>query len=95
METITSKNAESFIGPMMDKFFKKSGLQGNVFDTFTTRLLGLGAQRATGALGHGAVATCPDQPYLEWAYEYEMPDQSGVSRDSESAASGRRRSGSW
>lgn len=80
VETIESKNAETFIGPMMDRFFRKFGMQGNLLETFTTRVLGFGAQHATGALGHGAVATCPDQPYLEWSYEYEMPDQSGVIR---------------
>ncbi len=30
-----------------------------------------------GALGHGAVATFPDQPFLEWQYSYELIDVSG------------------
>jgi hypothetical protein len=32
-----------------------------------------GAEIASGALGHGAVATYPDIPYLEWKFEYEEP----------------------
>jgi hypothetical protein len=34
-----------------------------------------GAELASGALGHGAVATFPDQPYLEWSYVYEQPER--------------------
>lgn len=34
----------------------------------------VGAEAATGALGHGAVATFPDQPYLTWRYAYERAD---------------------
>ena len=29
---------------------------------------------ASGALGHGAVLTFPDRPYLEWDFEYELPE---------------------
>lgn len=77
IETIATKNAQALLGPMMDKFFRKFGAQGTLLDTFTTKVLGLGAQLSTGALGHGSVATCPDQPYLEWSYEYEVPDHAG------------------
>jgi hypothetical protein len=31
-------------------------------------------EAASGALGHGAVATFPDRPYLRWRFEYELPD---------------------
>lgn len=34
-----------------------------------------------GALGHGAVATCPDQPYLAWSYAHEFPDLAGPPQD--------------
>jgi hypothetical protein len=31
-------------------------------------------EAASGALGHGAVATFPDRPYLGWSFEYEHED---------------------
>lgn len=53
--------------------------------------LGLGAVAAwivsfvgetgSGALGHGPVATYPDQPYLKWSYVYEYPRAVTVERD--------------
>ena len=33
------------------------------------------AEIGSGALGHGAVATLPDQPYLEWEFSYEKGDK--------------------
>lgn len=33
------------------------------------------AEVASGALGHGAVATYPDRPYLRWSFEYELSDR--------------------
>lgn len=31
------------------------------------------AETFSGALGHGAVATYPDRPYLRWSFDYEYP----------------------
>jgi hypothetical protein len=31
-------------------------------------------ETASGALGHGAVATYPDRPYLNWSFDYEHKD---------------------
>lgn len=33
------------------------------------------------ALGHGSVATYPDQPYLVWSYEYSYPRRRRIDRD--------------
>ena len=33
------------------------------------------AEFASGALGHGAVATFPDQPYLKWSFSYESSNE--------------------
>ncbi len=33
------------------------------------------AEIGSGALGHGAVATLPDRPYLEWEFSYENRDE--------------------
>lgn len=40
----------------------------------------IGAELASGALGHGAVLTFPDRPYLEWKFDYELPEPRTVSR---------------
>ena len=68
----------------LSRFFAKFGAQ-NLLANFRTQLYSIigttGTEldpAATGALGHGAVATFPDQPYLRWSYDYEMPDQSGM-----------------
>lgn len=38
------------------------------------------AEFGSGALGHGAAATYPDQPYLVWTYKAEFPKKMQVSR---------------
>ena len=51
-------------------FFEKRGKHGgllrNVVSWFT--------EEASGALGHGSVATYPDRPWLVWSFDYERPD---------------------
>lgn len=37
-----------------------------------------GAEIISGALGHGAVLTFPDRPYLVWEFEYEYPEKQKV-----------------
>lgn len=39
------------------------------------------AETASGALGHGAVATYPDRPYLEWNFVYEKPKRNSGKRN--------------
>jgi hypothetical protein len=81
----TSIVAENFHDTQgrLDRFFAKFGLQDK-FANFRTAIQSdigsLGTEldpAAGGALGHGAVATFPDQPYLRWSYRYEMPNQAG------------------
>ena len=45
----------------------------NVFST--------GAELSTGALGHGAVGTYPDRPYLTWRFNYEYQREDSGWRD--------------
>ncbi len=45
------------------------------------RLASEGASLVTGALGHGAVGTYPDRPFLRWRFNYELSDQSSGWRD--------------
>ena len=37
----------------------------------TYELMSYIAEKGSGALGHGAVATFPDRPYLKWSFSYE------------------------
>ncbi len=41
------------------------------------------AQSLSGALGHGAVATFPDLPYLNWVYETVYPEKIPVPRNNQ------------
>jgi hypothetical protein len=69
------------IAPKVERFFGKFGVQGGLMRNFrdaVATVVGNVAEDTTGALGHGSVATFPDQPYLEWSYQYELPNlQSG------------------
>lgn len=60
-----------YLGPRVLRFFEKFGAQGGLVSNFRN-ILSLGVQFASGALGHGAVAVYPDQPYLKWTFEYEF-----------------------
>jgi hypothetical protein len=70
----------------LGSFFARFGSQGGLLEDFrgmATRVINgtvsSAAEAATdfkrmGALGHGAVATFPDQPFLRWRYSYERAD---------------------
>ena len=51
-------------------FFKQRGTHGGLL----INIKSLFAEVASGALGHGSVATLPDRPYLVWSFNYERPD---------------------
>jgi hypothetical protein len=42
-----------------------------------------GASIATGALGHGAVGTYPDRPFLKWSFEYTDPERDSGFRENQ------------
>jgi hypothetical protein len=74
--SISLMNGSPLTGKI-ELFMGKFGLQGGLMKNFrdvVTAAASATAEDTTGALGHGAVATFPDQPYLEWAYSYEKPD---------------------
>jgi len=76
-ESIQLQNGDPYASKL-EQFFGKFGMQGSLLKNFRVGLMGEGAADASGALGHGSVATCPDQPYLEWKYTYEMPNEAGT-----------------
>lgn len=43
------------------------------------------AEKATLGLGHGAVATYPDLPYLAWGFDYEFPTGLADNRDNKAS----------
>jgi hypothetical protein len=58
-------------------FFRRYGKGGGLIANVKSWL----AETFSGALGHGAVATYPDRPYLKWSFEYEYPKKLRVERD--------------
>jgi len=53
------------------EFFRRYGKGGGFIANIKSWL----AETVSGALGHGAVATYPDRPYLKWSFEYEYPEK--------------------
>ena len=53
-----------------EEFFKNNSENGFSIDN----IKGIFAETASGALGHGAVATFPDRPYLKWSFKYDEED---------------------
>lgn len=58
-------------------FFRRYGKGGG----FVVNIKSWLAETVSGALGHGAVATYPDRPYLKWSFEYEYPKKERVERN--------------
>ena len=46
-------------------------------------VLSKGASSATGALGHGAVATYPDRPFLKWRFNYSKDNKASGWRENQ------------
>lgn len=63
MRTYISDKAAAF-------FAKPNDYHGGFLDNIVSWF----GEAASGALGHGAVATFPDRPYLVWSFEYERAD---------------------
>jgi hypothetical protein len=84
-DSLKALNGDPIALPSLPAFFAKYKLQGGLLDNFRavatkelTKILSEGGGQLSGellgrgALGHGAVATFPDQPFLEWHYDYEF-----------------------
>ncbi|MCA9685255.1 MAG: hypothetical protein KC457_23940 [Myxococcales bacterium] len=67
---------EVYIRGKANKFFEDYGeesMWGNIKSWFGEQL--------SGALGHAAVATYPDRPYLDWSFTYEWPEAISARHD--------------
>jgi hypothetical protein len=73
--SIVLKNASSptatYLDKKLDSFFRKFGFQGSLWTNIRRAIMSDGAEILSCALGHGAVATLPDIPYLERSFDYE------------------------
>jgi len=58
---------EKYIADKANDFDDNYPKEGGFFDNIKSWL----AEGVSGALGHGAVMTYPDRPYLKWDFEYE------------------------
>ena len=65
-----SSDMRDYVTAKMARFFENRGTHGGLL----TNINSLVAETASGALGHGSVATLPDRPYLIWSFDYERPD---------------------
>ena len=59
-----------YVEEKVGAFFEKRGAHGGLL----ANIKGWLAEEASGALGHGSVATLPDRPYLVWSFDYERED---------------------
>jgi len=75
-----SSDIEKYIKNKTDDFFTKNGPFGGVFDNIKAVALDA-IEKLSGALGHGAVATYPDRPYLKWDFVYEQYGKKTSHRD--------------
>ena len=63
---------KAYVMTKLAEFFTKYGSRSWV--SGFQKLASMGASTATGALGHGAVGTYPDRPFLKWRFRY-MEDE--------------------
>ncbi len=68
---------EDYLKNKEKAFFRRHGKGGGFIANIKSWL----AETVSGALGHGAVATYPDRPYLKWSFKYEYPKKRLVQRD--------------
>lgn len=76
---------------MGEEFFGKFGAHGgllpNIKDWYAAlskraaEVKSLIGEAGAAALGHGSVATYPDQPYLAWRFDYSYPRRRRIERD--------------
>ena len=68
---------KDYITEKAAKFFELNGKGGGIIANIKSWI----AETVSAALGHGAVATYPDRPYLKWGFAYEYPRRKLVNRD--------------
>lgn len=79
-DSIELADLETDIKEHLDKKTKSFASRFNPFDDIASWF----AEKVTGALGHGAVLTYPDRPYLKWSYVYEDSKEKVVRNNQDS-----------
>jgi len=72
-----------YIEGKADAFFKREGEQGGLFANVKRWFVSSMGENLSGGLGHGAVATYPDRPYLRWSFTYEDPERPSGQRNND------------
>ena len=65
-----SPDMRAYVTEKAAAFFEKRGEHGGLLCNIKSWI----GEEASGALGHGSVATYPDRPWLIWSFDYERPD---------------------
>ena len=68
---------ERYVRDKERRFREKYGDEGGLIPNIKSWF----AEELSGALGHGAVLTYPDRPYLRWSFEHEYPNVRREERD--------------
>jgi hypothetical protein len=72
--SVEKPEIEEYIKIKKDRFRKQYGRETRR-ETFLGRMGSQALENVTGALGHAAVFTYPDRPYLWWSFKYELGDK--------------------
>lgn len=75
-----SAEIRTYIESKAKAFFEREGPQGGLLQNVKRWFISSMAENLSGGLGHGAVATYPDRPYLRWRFIYESPKHSSEPR---------------
>ncbi len=65
-----TQKMRTYVSAKAVDFFEREGEHGGLIANIVSWL----GEEASGALGHGSVATYPDRPYLVWSFDYERAD---------------------
>jgi len=65
-----SSDMRDYVTGDATRLFVRNGEHGGLLANIKSWV----AETASGALGHGSVATLPDRPYLVWSFDYERSD---------------------
>lgn len=67
---VEDPETRKYITDKAERFFKKYGIKEGIWAKIRRVVSGT-AETLSRGLGHGAVATYPDRPYLRWSFDYE------------------------
>ena len=76
-----------YITSKAERFFKKYGVKEGPWEPIRRFVSGT-AEMLSRGLGHGAVATYPDRPYLQWNFTYEERNGASSQRENQNRRNG-------